>query len=274
MDAFFSSEILETISVADEEEAVDAILAAASDSFENSYRSALPTTESETPHTSVLELAPPTSVTLALDKPAPPSSIANVPARFPLPKSDEEVLIAREAGIPEKTQKDTKYCVSVYEEWRKNREKHYNTTIGPLHTMTATNMTHYLSRFVLEARKKNGTEYPANTLYHIIVGIMRHLRCNNVHVDFFRDNEFVELRSTLDSEMKRIQGSGIRSQPKQAEIMTEEEEELLWKKGLLGDSTPQSLLDTMVYCCGLFFALRSGNEHRRLRHTPCQIQVV
>ena len=160
--------------------------------------------------------------------------------------------------------------MSVYEDWRKNRETHYNTTIGPLHIMTATNMTYKLSRFVLEARKKNGTEYPANTLYHIIVGIM----CHNVHVDFFRDNVLVELRSTLDSEMKRIQGSGIRSQPKQAEIITEEEEELLWKKGLLGESTPQSLLDTMVYCCGLFFALRCGNEHRRLRHTPCQIQVV
>ena len=156
----------------------------------------------------------------------------------------------------------------------KNRETHYNTTIGPLHTMTATNMTYYLSRFVLEAQKKNGTEYPANTLYHIIVGIMHHLRCNNVHVDFFRDKGFVELRSTLDSEMKRIQGSGISSHPRQAEIITEEGEELLWEKHLLGDSTPQSLIDTMVYCCGLFFALRSGNEHRRLRHTPRQIQVV
>ena len=96
MAAFFSSEILETISV---DEDVDAILAAARDSFENSYRSELPTNESETPHTSVLEPAPPTSVTLALDKPAPPSSFASVPvsaARFPLPKSDEEVLIARE----------------------------------------------------------------------------------------------------------------------------------------------------------------------------------
>ena len=45
MDAFFSSEILETISFADEEEDVDEILAAASDSFENSYRSALPINE-------------------------------------------------------------------------------------------------------------------------------------------------------------------------------------------------------------------------------------
>ena len=121
-----------------------------------------------------------------------------------------------------------------------------------------------ICRFVLEARTKNGTEYPANTLYHIIVGIMHHLRYNNVHVDFFRDKELVELCSTLDAEMKRIQGSGISSQPRQAEIITEEEEELLWEKGVLGDSTPQSLLDTKVYCCGLFFALCIGNEHRRL----------
>lgn len=62
--------------------------------------------------------------------------------------------------------------------------------------------------------------------------------------------------------------------PRQAEILTEEEEELLWQKGLLGDATPQSLLDAMVFYNGLYFALRSGKEHRQLRSKPCQVELV
>ena len=56
--------------------------------------------------------------------------------------------------------------------------------------------------------------------------------------------------------------------------MAPEEEETLWRTGLLGDSNPQQLLDTMIYCCGLFFTLRSGQEHRQLRRSPPQIQLI
>ncbi len=71
-------------------------------------------------------------------------------------------------------------------------------------------------------------------------------------------------------EMKRLQSLGHGSNKRQAEILSQDEEEALWEKGLLGDATPQTLLDTMVFCNGLYFALRSGQEHR-LR--PCQVQL-
>ena len=104
---------------------------------------------------------------------------------------------------------------------------------------------------------------------------MRHLRwTGKPHIDIFRDEEFAEFRASLDAEMKRLQSQGIGSKKRQAEILTEDEEESLWQKGLLGDATPQSLLDTVVFYNGLYFALRSGKEHRQLRNTPCQIELV
>ena len=53
--------------------------------------------------------------------------------------------------------------------------------------------------------------------------------------------------------MKRLQREGVRAKKRQAEVLTEANEELMWSKGLLGDATPQSLLDTVIFYNGLFF---------------------
>ena len=72
--------------------------------------------------------------------------------------------------------------------------------------------------------------------------------------------------------MKQLRSQGVGTKKKQAEPTLASEEEILWEKGLLGDKSPQSLLDTMVRMCGLYFALRSGQEHSSLR--PGQIELV
>ena len=52
------------------------------------------------------------------------------------------------------------------------------------------------------------------------------------------------------------------------------DEDVFWNLRLLGEHSPQVLLDTMVYLIGLYSAIRSGNEHRRLHHYPSQLQLV
>ena len=135
-------------------------------------------------------------------------------------------------------------------------------------------MQHWLTLFILEVRKKDGSEFPPNSLYHLVCGIVRYVKNHGKpELDIFKDAKFANFRASLDSEMKRLQSLVVGSKHRQAEVLTEEDEELLWQQGLLGDSSPQSLLDTMIFMCGLYFALRSGQEHWQLRFQPCQIQL-
>ena len=78
---------------------------------------------------------------------------------------------------------------------------------------------------------------------------------------------------TLDAEMKRIRMSGKGSNERQTEPLTFEDEKKLWTQGLLGDHSLLALLNTILYMCGICFALRNGGEHRSLRLSPPQITV-
>ena len=105
---------------------------------------------------------------------------------------------------------------------------------------------------------------------HICSGIARHLRNTRwPALDIYHDKEYAEFQTTIDAEMKRLQRNGHGSKRCQAEPLSEDDEEILWNKGLLGDHSPQSLLNTMVFMNGLYFALRSGREHREHRFDSC-----
>ncbi len=72
--------------------------------------------------------------------------------------------------------------------------------------------------------------------------------------------------------MKRLHATGKYLEKRQAQPVTPEQEDRTWEMGLLGDRSAPTLLNTIVWQASLLSALRSGAEHRRLRHHPSQIQ--
>jgi len=107
----------------------------------------------------------------------------------------------------------------------------------------------------------------------ILFYVCKFLEIQGRHVQFLSDLKFRSIRDTLDALVKQRIQAGVGVHCRQAQVITEDMENTLWEKDLLGDHCPTTLLNTLVYLFGLHFALRGRDEHRQLRHKPSQLSI-
>ena len=201
---------------------------------------------------------------------------ASVNNGYGSPKSRAAVDRAMATGVPQKTRGQTKWSVRTWSKWAVHRnnnllpsETQFNCSIEVL---SVNELAFWLSRYVLEVRREDGKCYPPNSLYQLCCGLLRHLNdCGRPEVNMFQQAEF---QKVLDAEMKRLNSTGMYIAKKQAQPISVEMEDRLWELQLLGSSSPSVMLNTLVYMVGLYFSLRSGSEHRRLRFSPSQIEPL
>ncbi|XP_062572787.1 uncharacterized protein LOC134234758 [Saccostrea cucullata] len=119
--------------------------------------------------------------------------------------------------------------------------------------------------FIAEVHNKSGGEYHPNTLSEIVISIQHFLRGSGRFDNFLDDTDFAYMPPVLDAKMKELSRMGIGISRKQADIISAEQENEMWERGILETDTAKMLVDTLLYSIGLNFALRAGQKHQNLQ---------
>ena len=175
------------------------------------------------------------------------------------------MLARNNERIPLNTKKTTLWCLNVWDDWRKERNAAVANAVdfadrvnavpsaGLLHLYSDLELCSWLSKFVYEVRKR-GEDYPPNSLYQMCIGNQRHLRDNGrPGLEIFKHPNFKVFQDAIDSQMKSLTKKGVGVTTKLAEPIMSHEEEVMWAKGVWGDSDAKTVLNMLCTC----FCLRS-----------------
>ncbi len=118
----------------------------------------------------------------------------------------------------------------------------------------------------MEVKKRDGTDFPGQTLYQIVVCLQFYLETQGHKWKLIDDPVFIRFKNTLDNIMKERSKAGLGRTVSVTPISISDEEKM-WVDGVLGEDDPETLRDTLVFLLGMIFALRGGHEQRNL-HRP------
>ena len=163
--------------------------------------------------------------------------------------------------------KKINWAVNMYSGWRDERKKgdtYISCDLNDIKTIDKDSLCVALKYFITEVRKLDGSDFPGETLYEIIVCVQMHVETYGFTWKLIDDCAFTSLKFTLDNVMKERCSNGIGSTVRQAQVLSLSDEEFLWVNGFLGTENPTQLLNTVVFLLGMTCVLRAGKEHRSL----------
>lgn len=202
------------------------------------------------------------------------ANTALIPERFTM-VTDDDIHDAIKDRMPQKTIKSNTWGNNAWESWRQWRNSKPASSsvneIPPIRSCSPQELGYWLERFVFEVRKQNGEEYPYKSLYELCCAIQRvYNDCSDgifrTPVDIFqtKNENFFRFYAALDSKMGNLQSRGIGIKTKQADIITDDDENTLWETKVIGIDSARGLSNGVYFYNNTCFAMRSGDEHRKL----------
>ncbi len=124
----------------------------------------------------------------------------------------------------------------IFEQWkciRNYKLKQQGTDLdriisGSLLTLEIPELSEALSYFIMEIHKQSGEEYPRETLYKIVMSIQHFMSMNGRDLKLLKHPGLIQMRNTLDNQMKELSKKGIIRDCQQSQPISIEDEERMW----------------------------------------------
>lgn len=132
-----------------------------------------------------------------------------------------------------------------------------------IHDIPAAELDKHLSKFFVCVRQKNGAEYQPSYLRGILGSIERYLKRHRYGHSLISGYTFAATREALASKQKDLKKQGLGNRPKAADRIEDHEIDTFYEHKLLGNSTPESLINTLWLNNTMYFGMRGGGEEHR-----------
>ena len=137
-----------------------------------------------------------------------------------------------------------------------------------LYTNVPEQISKWFSLFMLETRRKDGTKFPASSMNSLVCALQRLRRERDPLALSILDDRhpgLAEFRTVRDAVSLTAEQEGLGGMKRFGKGFTADEEEHLWASGVLGLSSPVSLLNAVFFLTGKIIGIRGGHEHRQLK---------
>ena len=184
--------------------------------------------------------------------------------RFPALEKPVNEFIREQEN--KKTLSKTRGDIAIFMAFLKERnEKRKLEEIPPEH------LNHILSEFIITVKRKGGDEFEPSSLTGFLCSFDRHLKAFKYPKNLIEDLEFEQILKALKARRRQLKKEGKGNRPNAAEVITDEEVNILYMKNLLGITSAQVLLNTLWFMNSIHFGLRGCDEHRQMTWEDIQL---
>ena len=126
--------------------------------------------------------------------------------------------------MPKNMAASTEWALANFNAWRQSRNKRFSGNPEkqvPVNFLEGTDdpaaLCKWLTLYVAEMRKQDGSKYPPKTLYSLLTGLLRHSHAQNLNCPNFLDNHdhrFDALHNAVDNVFRKLRHTGVGSETK------------------------------------------------------------
>ena len=193
--------------------------------------------------------------------------------------SEDKIAKMMEVTYQQRTKAKIQWALKLYKDWCEMHldkvdynDKIYDADLDS-DTLSKENLSLHCVVFICKAKKsRDQGDFPGRTLHQIVCAIQNYLRKREINWKLVHSEEFSGFQCVLDKVMQERSEQNIGTIRKQAQVISLQYEDELWQRNILGEDTPKTLRNMVLYILGVNLALHVGDEHYALMRPGCGVQ--